>query len=88
MAWWDIDLTLRDKHIVLTNFDATMMSDCIYEAKLGYEDGNKDPDTKKPDKFSHRKWVAWEEMVYTYFTTMKNSPGLPLSYVICKTPYP
>ena len=70
---WDIDLTLRGKHIVLDNFDATMMAYCIDEAKLDYKDGKKEPDTKKPNKFSHRKWVAWEEMVYTYFNAMKKS---------------
>ena len=26
-------------------------------------------------------------MVYTYFTAMKNIQGLPLTYVILKTPY-
>ena len=27
-------------------------------------------------------------MVYTYFTAMINSQGVPLAYIICKTPYP
>ena len=27
-------------------------------------------------------------MVYTYFTAMKHSQGLPLAYIIRKTPYP
>ena len=45
-----------------------MMSDCIDEAKFEYEDGEKDPETEKPDNFSHIKWLSWEEMVYTYFT--------------------
>ena len=60
LAWWDTDLTLRGKHIFLSDFDATMMSDCIYEAKLEYEDGKKDTDIDKPDKFSHSIWVSWE----------------------------
>ena len=34
LAWWDTNLTLRGKHIVLYDFDATMMAACIYEAKL------------------------------------------------------
>ena len=65
-------MTLRGKHIVLADFYATMMADCIYEARLEYEDGKKDPDIDKPDKFSHSKWVSWEDMVYNYFTAMEN----------------
>ena len=64
------------------------MSYCIDEAKLEYEDWKKDPHTEKPDNFSHSKWVAWEEMVYTYFTAIENSQGVPLTYVIHKTPSP
>ena len=66
-------MTLRDKQIVLVDFDTTMMEDCTDEFMLDYEDGKKDPDIKKTDKFSHSKWVAWEEMVYTYFTATKKS---------------
>ena len=65
LAWWATDLTFRGKQTVLDDFDDTMMADCIYEANFEHEDGKKDSDTKKPDKFSHSKWVAWEEMVYT-----------------------
>ena len=59
LAWWATKLTLRGKHIVLDNFDATMKEDCINEAKLEYKYGEKDPDINKPDKYSHSKWVAW-----------------------------
>ena len=79
-------MTLRDKHIVLSEFDATMMKYCRDEATLEYEDGKKEPDIEKPDKLSNRKWVVWGEMVYTYFTSMENSQGVPLQYVILKTP--
>ena len=82
------NLTLRGKQIVLADFDANMMADCIDEANLDYEDGKKDPEIEKPDKLSHRKWVAWEEMEYTYFTAMRNSQGVPIAYVIRKTPDP
>ena len=64
-------MTLRGKHIVLDDFDANIMADCIDETKLDYEDGKKYPETEKTDKFSHIKWVAWEDMVYTYFTATK-----------------
>ena len=71
LPWWATNLTLRVKQIILADFDATTMVDCIYEAKLDYKDMKKDPDIKKPDKFSHIKWVSWEDMVYTYFNAMK-----------------
>ena len=72
----------------MDDFYATMMAYFIDEAKLDCEDGNKDPDINKPDKVSHIKWVAWEDMVYTYFTAMKNSRGVPLAYIISKNTYP
>ena len=64
LAWWAIYSTLRGKHIVLVDFDATVMEYFIDESKLDYEDGKKYPDIEKTDKFSHSKWVTWEEMVY------------------------
>ena len=88
MTWWATKLTLQGEHIVLADFDATMMADFIDEEKLYYKYGKKDPYIEKTDKLSHSKWLAWEEMVYTYFTDMKNSRGVPLTYVIRKNPAP
>ena len=88
LSWWATDLTLRGKHIVLADFDATIMADFIDEDKLDYKDGKKYPNIEKSDKFLHSKWVAWEDMVYTYFTSMKNSRGVPITYGIRKTPSP
>ena len=65
-----------------------MMAGCIYEDKLDYEDGKKDPEIEKSDKFSHIKWVDWEDMVYTYFTAMENIRGVRLTYIILNTPHP
>ena len=65
-----------------------MISDCIDEAKLDYKYWKKEPDIDKPDNFSHRNWVSREEMVFTYFNSMKNIRGVLLVYVIRKTPYP
>ena len=48
-------MTLRGKQIVLADLDANKIADFIYETKLDYENGEKDPYIKKPDKFSHRK---------------------------------
>ena len=87
LAWWSTDLTLRGKHIVLADFDATMMGDYIDEANLDYEDGKKGPYIEKPDKFSHNKWVAWEDMVYTYFTTTKTAKLYP-SHTSYTRPHP
>ena len=81
-------MNLRGKQIDISDFDATIMEDCKDEANLDYGYGEKDPDAKKPDMFSHRKWVAWEKTVYTYFTDIKNSRGLPLAYVIRNNLYP
>ena len=44
---------------------------------MDYEDSKKEPDTKKPDKFSHIKWLFWEETVYTYFTDKKTAEEYP-----------
>ena len=71
-------MNLKGKHIILDDFDATVMVYCIYEAKLDYEDRKKDPDIKKPNNLLRNKWLALEEMVYTYFTTMKISQGVLL----------
>ena len=38
----------------------------------------------KQDKFSYEKWIKWEELVYTYFDSQRNSKRIPLSYVIGK----
>ena len=77
------NLTLSVKHIVLVDFDATIMTYGMDEAKFDYEDGKKEPDIKKPDKYSHSKWVAWEEMVYTYFTATKKHPrGNPWMFFV------
>ena len=65
-----------------------MIEDFIDEAKLDYENGKNNADIDKYDKFSHSKWLDLEEMVYTYFITMKNSRGLTLAYIISKTPSP
>ena len=64
LLWRATDLALRGKHIVLDDFDATMMAYCIDEDILDYKDGKKDPDINKPDKLSHSGWLSWEEMVY------------------------
>ena len=84
LVWWSTNLNLSGKHIFLADFYDTKMADCIDETKLDYEDWKKYPYINKPDSLLHSKWVALEEMVYTYFTAMKNIQGVPLVYFILK----
>jgi hypothetical protein len=82
MAWWVNDLTLRGLEVDITSFNDVMLTDSIDEAKLEYEEGKVESALAKPDKFSHDKWSIWEEAIYNYFTSLKNSRGVPLAYVI------
>ena len=63
LTWCATNLTLRGEHIDPSDFDANLMEYFIDEAKLENVDVKKDPEIKKPDKLSHNKWVAWEDMV-------------------------
>ena len=81
-------MIIRCKHIALADFDATKIEDFIDEADLDYEDWKKDPYINKLDRFSCRKWVAWEEMVYTYFAAIKKKRGVHLACIIHKTSSP
>ena len=38
----------------------------------------------KPREFSHEKWTQWEDSIYNYFNSIKNSCGVHLYYVIRK----
>ena len=38
----------------------------------------------KDKEFSHEKWTQWEDIIYIYLASRKNSRGVPLSYVIRK----
>ena len=85
MAWRATDFNLRGKQIFLADFYATMVSYCKDEANLDHEDRKKDPYIENPDNLSHSKWVVWDEMVYTSFTSMENPRITPR---ICHTQYP
>jgi len=82
LAWWVNDLTLRGLQVDITAFDDEMLTEAIDEAKLEYEEGKVESVLAKPEKFSHEKWSIWEESIYNYFTSLKNSRGVPLAYVI------
>ena len=38
----------------------------------------------KPKYLSHEKWAQWEEIIYNYFVSRKNSRGFILSNIIRK----
>ena len=76
-------MTLRGKIIDLNNFKTDIIADAIEEYRIYFEDtrdGN--GDLRKPKDFSHEKWTQWEDSIYNYFASRKNSRGVPLSYVI------
>ena len=59
------------------------MADCIYEAQFDYEDGKKEPDIQKPDKFSRINWLAWDDMFYTYFTNrLVTAQDVPFALIL------
>ena len=55
------------------------------EACIAHEETkNDDVDLDKPEKFSHEKWIQWEESMYNYLSSVKNTYDIPLVYVIRK----
>ena len=38
----------------------------------------------KPKELSHENWTQWEDSIYNYLVSRKNSRGVPLSYVTRK----
>ena len=88
LAWWATDLTLRGHNINLDDFDNEAMIASVEDAALEYEESSKKSDTEKPEKFSHSDWTVWEESLYNYLHSIKNSRGIPISYVIRKDEQP
>ena len=83
LAWWVTDLTLRGKIIDLNNFKTDILSDGIEESWIDFEDTRDGKGgLSKPKGSSHEKWAQWEDIIYNYFTSRKNSRGVPLSYVV------
>ena len=61
------------------------MADEIEDSHIDYENskyGNTNMDKTK--QFSHEKWIQWEDSVYTYFSSRKNSSVFPLACVMRK----
>ena len=83
-AWWCTDRRLRGKDLNLNLFDENTLEDSLEESELHYEESEKKDEAEKPVKFAHDKWIQWEESIITYFSAIKNSRGIPLSYIIKK----
>lgn len=84
IAWFVTDCTRRGKQVDVNDY-----KDNPEEYKLcaetDYQEGEHDaPPVSKPEKFSYKTWIEWEESVYTYFDSMNNSNGVSLAYVIRK----
>ena len=39
-------------------------------------------EAENPTKLSHNKWIQWEESIVSYFSAIKISRDIPLTYVI------
>ena len=78
-------MTLRGKIIHPNKFKTDILDDAIEKSQINFEDTR---DVKgeliKPKEFSHEKWTQWEDSIYNYFASRKNSRGVPLSYVTRK----
>ena len=83
-AWWCTDRRLRGKDLNLNLFDENTLEESLEESELHFEESEKKDEAEKPVKFTHDKWIQWEESIITYFSAIKNSRGIPLSYVIRK----
>ena len=75
-----IDLTLRGKLIDLNNFKTDIIYDAIEDSRLDFEDTRDGKGgLSKAKELSHEKWTQWEDSIYKYFASRKNSRGVPLS---------
>ena len=83
LAWWCTDHHLHGRNLDLASeFNGTFLVDSREEAKLDYAESKKDAIVDKPKIFDAKKWYDWSESVFNYFNAMKNSRGIPYSYVI------
>ena len=85
LDWWVTYLTMRGKIIDINNFENDILAGAIEESRIDFEDTTDGKGgLSKPKEFSHEKWTQWEDSIYNYFVSTKNSRGVPLSYVIRK----
>ena len=78
-------MTLRVKSIYLNNFKTDIIADAIEDSRLDFEDTiDGKGEVSKPREFSHKYWNQWDDSIYNYFASSKNSRGVPLFCVIRK----
>lgn len=76
---------LRGRTLHLPNFTQDVMNEYIEEARIAFEESKSDGvGIDKPKTFANDKWIQWEESIYTYLSSIKNTYDIPLSYVIRK----
>ena len=85
LAWWVMDLTLQVKNINLNSFNSDILSSAIEEYQINFEDTRYGKEgISNPKYLSHEKWDQWEDTIYNYLSSPKNSCDVTLSYVIRK----
>lgn len=84
IAWWVSDTLLRNQPVNVNVYKADADNYRV-NAELDYRDSKADNVTvDKPKAFEYQKWIEWEVSVYSYFSSLNNLKGVPLSYVIRK----
>ena len=84
ISWYVTDTLLRGQVIDVNEFRA-QPGEYRMRAEFDYNNSqDKTVTVDKPAKFEYKKWIGWEESVYRYFDSIKNTRGVPLSYVIRK----
>lgn len=84
LSWFVNDRFGRGLAIDLNEYEADP-NVCIENAVLA-ADHSKDTSTvaDKPEKFSYKEWISWEESFDTYLDSCTGVNGAPLSYIIRK----
>ena len=76
-------MTLRGKAIDLKNFKTDIIADAIDESWIDFEYTRYGKgELRKPKELLHKRWNQWEDIIYNYFASRKNSCCVPLSQVI------
>ena len=89
LAYWCTEAHLKGETLDIgAGYDDDAQDEAIIDSELDYNESQKDAVLDKPGKFSHEKWQEWEEAIYNYFSSYKNSRGIPYAYVIRKDPNP
>lgn len=57
---------------------------CIHNAVLAADHAEDSTAADKPEKFTYKDWITWEESVEVYLESVISSTGAPLSYVVRK----